>query len=70
MNSSPEITVVSENLHPVTPEKATVPEMHILYHIIAEATLKGAVLRSAIQTCTPEERAFLQRFFLKVAVSK
>ncbi len=64
MNSSPEIKVVSST-RPDT--KPTVPEMCLLYHLIAQAALDAAKLRAALQTCTPEQRAFLHDFFVKAA---
>ena len=72
MNSSPEITIVHHDTLPPPPanarqEKATVPEMNLLYHIIAEATINGNKLRAELQKCTPEERAFLHRLFIRAA---
>ncbi len=64
MNSSPEITVVA----PTRPDnKPTVPEMCLLYHLIAQSALNSVKLRAALQTCTPEQRAFLHDFFVKAA---
>lgn len=72
-DSSPTIQVVSVQV--VQPrsgsssreDKATVPEMHILYDLIARAALDAPKLRRLIGQCTPEERAVLHSFFIRAA---
>lgn len=63
MNSSPEITVVHQPA-PKAGEKQTVPEMFLLYHLIAQAALDPRRLRRSLDTCTPEQRQFLHTFFV------
>lgn len=68
MNSSPEITITRAAPAPST-EKATVPEMFLLSALVGRVALDVRGLRREWNKCTPEQREFLQAFFLR-AVSK
>lgn len=65
MNSSPTTYSITRQRPEATP---TVPEMCTLYHLIAKSALNVAKLRTELQACTPEQRAFLHEFFVRASI--